>query len=57
MPRSRLSPDEVDSIMKMKEVKYSNGEIASKLGVTEGAVRYRIKRCRSGAVLIKAILS
>lgn len=50
MPRSRLSPDEVDFIMKLKEVKYSNCEIAAKLGVTEGAVRYRIKRRRSGAV-------
>jgi transposase len=50
MPRSRLSPDDVNFIMKMKEVKYSNCEIASKLGVTEGAVRYRIKRCESGAV-------
>jgi transposase len=50
MPRSRLTPDDVDFIMKMKEVKYSNCEIAAKLGVTEGAVRYRIKRCESGAV-------
>ena len=50
MPRSRLSPDDVDFIMKLKEVKYSNCEIAGKLGVTEGAVRYRIKRRRSGAV-------
>ena len=50
MPRSRLTPDEVDFIMKMKEVKYSNCEIASKLGVTEGAIRYRIKRRRSGEV-------
>jgi transposase len=50
MPRSRLSPDEVDFIMKLKEVKDSNCEIARKLGITEGAVRYQIKRRRSGAV-------
>jgi transposase len=50
MPRSRLSPDEVDFIMKMKKVKYSNCEIAGKLGITEGAVRYRIKRHELGAV-------
>jgi transposase len=36
--------------MKMKKVKYSNCETAAKLGVTEGAVRYRIKRRRTGAV-------
>jgi len=50
MPRSRLSPDDVDFIMKLKEVKYSNCEIAAKLGVTEGAIRYQLKRRRSGAV-------
>ena len=44
MPLSRLSPDEVDFIMKAKEVQYSNCEIAQRLGVTEGAIRYRIKR-------------
>jgi transposase len=35
--------------MMMKKVKYSNCEIARKLGVTEGAVRYRIKREASGS--------
>jgi len=50
MPRSRLSPDDVDFIMKMKEVKYSNCEISRKLGVSEGAIRYRIKRRESGAI-------
>ena len=49
MPRSRLSPDEVDFIMKMKKVKYSYCEIARKLGVTEGAIRYRVRRRESGA--------
>lgn len=44
MPRPRLSPDQVDFSMKMKSVEYSNSEIARKLGVTEGAIRYRVKR-------------
>ena len=48
MPQSRLSPDEVDFIMNMKKVKYSNCEIAEKLKVSEGTVRYRIKRDQSG---------
>jgi len=48
MPVSRLSPDEVDFIMVMKKFKTSNCDIAKKLGVTEGAVRYRIKRRESG---------
>jgi len=34
--------------MKMKAVEYSNAEIGRKLGVTEGAIRYRIKRKLSG---------
>lgn len=44
MPQKRLQSDDVDFIMKMKKVKYSNCEIARKLGVTEGAIRYRLKR-------------
>jgi len=44
MPQPKLSLDHVDFIMKMKKVKYSNCEIARRLGVTEGAIRYRIKR-------------
>ena len=48
MPQSRLSPDQVNFIMKMKAVEYSNSEIARKLGVTEGAIRYRVKRALSG---------
>lgn len=40
----RLSPEGLHFIMMMKKVKYSNCEIARKLGVTEGAIRYRIKR-------------
>lgn len=44
----RLAPDDVNFIMKMKKVKYSNCEIARKLGVTEGTIRYRLKRQLSG---------
>jgi len=42
--RKWLLPEEVHFIIMMKKVKYSNCEIARKLGVTEGAVRYRLKR-------------
>jgi len=45
----RLSPEAIHFIMMMKKVKYSNCEIARKLGVTEGTVRYRIKREESGS--------
>jgi len=48
MPKSRLSPDEDDFIMKMRELEYSNYEIAAKLGVSEGTIRYRMKRQQSG---------
>lgn len=48
MPRSRLSPDDDDFIMNMKKVEYSNREIARRLKVCEGTVRYRIKRDQSG---------
>lgn len=47
---SRLSANEVDFIMKMKEVKYSNREISRRVGITEGAVRYQLKRRRSAVV-------
>jgi len=45
---TRLSQPQIDFIMNMKNVKYSKLEIARKLGVTEGAVRYQIKRQASG---------
>ncbi|MFQ6052206.1 MAG: IS21 family transposase [Candidatus Hydrothermarchaeota archaeon] len=48
MPKSRLSPDDDDFIMNMKRVKYSNYEIGDKLGVSEGTIRYRMKRRQSG---------
>ena len=47
MPRSRLSPSDDDFIMNMKKAEYSNREIAKKLKVNEGTIRYRIKRERS----------
>jgi transposase len=52
MPRinPRLSTSEVDFIMKMREVKYSNREIARRMKITEGAVRYQQKRQLSPAV-------
>jgi len=48
MPQSRLSPSDDDFIMNMKKVKYSNKEIARKPEVSEGTIRYRIKREQSG---------
>ncbi len=48
MAQKRLTLDEADFIMKLDEVGFSNSEIARKLGVTEGAIRYRIKRRASG---------
>jgi transposase len=36
--------------MKMKELKQSNCEIARKLGVTEGTIRYHLKRQESGKI-------
>jgi IS30 family transposase len=48
MPQSRLSPSDDDFIMNMKKVQYSNREIARKLKVSEGTIRYRIKREQSG---------
>ena len=44
MPRinPRLSTSEVDFIMKMHEVKYSKREIARRMKITDGAVRYQL---------------
>jgi DNA-directed RNA polymerase specialized sigma24 family protein len=44
MPQTRLTPADGDFIMKLNEVGYSNSEVARKLGVTEGAIRYRLGR-------------
>ena len=48
MPAKKISVDEVEFIIKMKTLKYSNCEIARKLEVTEGTIRYRVKRHTSG---------
>ena len=48
MPGMKIQVDEVGFIIKMKKLKYSNCEIARKLGVTEGAIRYRVKRHLAG---------
>jgi len=48
MPQIKLTLDDIVFIMKMKKVRYSNREIARKLGVAEGAIRYRIKCEQSG---------
>jgi len=39
---------EDDFIMNMKRLEYSNREIARKLKVSEGTIRYRIKRRQMG---------
>jgi len=44
MPEMKIRADEIEFIIKMKKLEYSNCEIARKLGVTEGAIRYRVKR-------------
>lgn len=44
MPRRRLCTDELDCIMAAKRLELTNVEIARKLGVSEGAIRYRLKR-------------
>lgn len=46
--QKRLDTEEVDCIMKGKKLELSNCEIARKLGVTEGAVRYQLKQAALG---------
>lgn len=48
MPGMKIRVDEVEFIIKMKKLEYSNCEIARKLRVSEGAIRYRVKRHLSG---------
>ena len=52
MPRTnaRLSTAQVDFIMKMREVKYSNREIARRMKITEGTVRYHQRKRVSATV-------
>jgi len=46
----RLRPEEVVTIQVLSEKQVSGRAIARQLGVTEGAVRYRLRRSRSRAV-------
>lgn len=48
MPEMKIRANEIEFIITMKRFKYSNCEIGRKLGVTEGAIRYRVKRHLSG---------
>ncbi len=48
MHQRRLSPQEAEFIVNLKKLGISNIEIAQKMGISEGAVRYRIKRHHSG---------
>jgi len=48
MPMPKLSPDDDDFIMKMKKVHYNNSEIARRVGVSEGTIRYRIWKKETG---------
>ena len=43
MPEMKIRANEIEFIITMKRFKYSNCEIGRKLGVTEGAIRYRVK--------------
>jgi len=49
MHQRRLTTQEAEFIVNLKKLGISNLEIADKMGISEGAVRYRIKRFKSGA--------
>jgi transposase len=44
VPSPKLHAEQLDFIMAAKKCELNNSEIARRLGVTEGAVRYRLKR-------------
>jgi transposase len=48
MHSKRLTDEQARLLMDLKNLGLSNVEIASKLGISEGAVRYRIKRHETG---------
>lgn len=48
MSQIKFTLNNIVFIIKMKKVRYSNREIARKLEVTEGAIRYRVKCEQSG---------
>lgn len=49
MHERKLSIQDTEFIVNLKKLGISNLEIAEKMGISEGAVRYRIKRFKSGA--------
>ncbi len=48
MPRKLLTHEEVVTMFTLKEKGMSNKAIANLLGVTEGTVRYRLRRAENG---------
>ena len=50
MQLRRLSIHNTEFIVNLKKLGISNTEIANKMGISEGTVRYRIKRFESGAI-------
>jgi transposase len=49
MQQDKLTIRDTEFIVNLKKLGISNSEIANKMGVSEGTVRYRIKRFESGA--------
>ena len=48
MPRKVLSQEEAVTMLTLKEKGMSSKAIANLLGVTKGAVRYRLRRAENG---------
>jgi DNA-binding CsgD family transcriptional regulator len=46
----RLSKEEIVTLQVLKKKEQTNVQIAQTLGITEGAVRYHLKRAEQGAV-------
>ena len=44
MHQDKLSTRDTEFIMNLKKLGINNTEIANKMGISEGTVRYRIKR-------------
>jgi len=49
MHQRKLTIHEAEFIVNLKKLGISNLEIADKMGISEGALRYQIKRYESGA--------
>ena len=56
MQQGRLSTNDPEFVVNLKRLGISNTEIAHKMGISEGTVRYRIKRFESGATGINSYL-